>query len=72
MNVDPKHTAKVSQEFLKTKKWDIPQWTRQSYDPNPTEDRETHNQAVTERGGSKGLEEHPKKLSTEFGEVDKF
>lgn len=26
------------------------------YDPNLKEDRETHKQAATERGGSKGLE----------------
>ncbi len=34
---DPKHTAKVTQEFLKVKKWNILKWPSQSPDLNPTE-----------------------------------
>ncbi len=34
---DPKHTAKATQEFLKVKKWNIPQWPSQSPDLNPIE-----------------------------------
>lgn len=37
MDSDPKHTAKATQEFFKTKKWNILQWTSQSPDLNPIE-----------------------------------
>jgi len=36
-DADPKHTAKVTQEFLKVKKWNIPQWPSHSPDLNPFE-----------------------------------
>uniref|UniRef100_A0A8C4XER6 Intraflagellar transport protein 122 homolog n=1 Tax=Erpetoichthys calabaricus TaxID=27687 RepID=A0A8C4XER6_ERPCA len=35
MGNDPKHTAKVTQEFIKAKKWKILEWPSQSPDLNP-------------------------------------
>lgn len=61
---EPKQAAKAIQEFLRAKKSDILQWPGQSPDLDPTrcsltvdktESRETHKQASTEGGCTKGL-----------------
>lgn len=37
MDYDPKYTAKVTRELLKTKNWNVLKWLCQSPDFNPTE-----------------------------------
>lgn len=61
IGIDPSHTVKESQNFLKAEPLNVLQWSNQSPHLNPAEGTLPSNQAVTEDSCCKDLAEPPGK-----------
>lgn len=59
MDDDPKHTAEITQEFMKAKKWDVLQEPSQSPDLSTTE--------LYSYWSSNWMQRNHKQAATEFG-----